>query len=137
MARIGRFAGTRRVHFGTGGHSRALATSRDTARNVLETLDRDRLLQKFLQTGRRRCLHWRDADSLLLYEGVMRRPLAFGPSNASPQREVADSSPSLRTNWLEPDYANHSAAAVRTRPPPLSRRERRGSRSRNMRPGSP
>jgi hypothetical protein len=33
----------------TGGHSRARATSRDTAWNVLETLDRDRSLEKFLQ----------------------------------------------------------------------------------------
>jgi hypothetical protein len=41
MARVGFFAGTRRVHFGTGGHSRARATSRDTAWNALETLDRD------------------------------------------------------------------------------------------------
>jgi hypothetical protein len=31
MARFRRFAGTRRVHFRTGGHSRARATSRDTA----------------------------------------------------------------------------------------------------------
>ncbi len=41
MARFRRFAGTRRVHFGTGGHSRACATSRDTARGLLETVDRD------------------------------------------------------------------------------------------------
>src|SRR6266540_1488686 len=40
MARFGFFAGTRRVHFGTGGHSRARATFRDTARDVLETLER-------------------------------------------------------------------------------------------------
>ena len=40
MARCRRFAGTRRVHFGTGGHSRARATSRDIAWNVLETRDR-------------------------------------------------------------------------------------------------
>jgi hypothetical protein len=39
-------AGTRRVHFGTGGHSRAHAASRDTARNVLETLDCERSLDK-------------------------------------------------------------------------------------------
>jgi hypothetical protein len=43
------FAGTRRVHFGTGGHPRARATPRDTAWDVLETLDRDHLLEKFLQ----------------------------------------------------------------------------------------
>jgi hypothetical protein len=46
-------AGTRRVHFGTGGHTRARATSRDAARDVLETLDRDRPVGKFLQTGGR------------------------------------------------------------------------------------
>jgi hypothetical protein len=40
LARFRRFAGTRRVHFGTGGHSRARATSRDIAWNVLEILDR-------------------------------------------------------------------------------------------------
>ena len=48
MARFRHFAGTRRVHFGNGGHSRARATSRDTARNVLETLDRDKALEKLL-----------------------------------------------------------------------------------------
>jgi hypothetical protein len=32
MARFRDFAGTRRVHFGTGGHLRARATSRDAAR---------------------------------------------------------------------------------------------------------
>jgi hypothetical protein len=65
MARFGFFAGTRRVHFGTGGHSRARSTSRDTALTVLETVHRDHSLEKFLQTGGRRCPRWRDADSLL------------------------------------------------------------------------
>jgi hypothetical protein len=45
--------------------ARARATSRDTAWNVLETLDPDHSLEKFLQTDRRRCPRWRDADSLL------------------------------------------------------------------------
>jgi hypothetical protein len=36
MAGFRRFAGTRRVHLGAGGHSRARATSRDTVWNVLE-----------------------------------------------------------------------------------------------------
>ena len=40
-ARLRVFAGTRRVHFGTGGHSRARATCRDAARDVLQTVDRD------------------------------------------------------------------------------------------------
>jgi hypothetical protein len=53
------------LSFGTGGHSRARATSRDTAWNVLEILDPDHSLEKFLQTDRRRCPRWRDADSLL------------------------------------------------------------------------
>jgi hypothetical protein len=35
---------------------RARAASRDTGWNVLETVDRDHSLEKFLQTGRRRCL---------------------------------------------------------------------------------
>jgi hypothetical protein len=42
MARFGRFAGTRRVHFWTGGHSRACATSGGTVRGVLESVDRER-----------------------------------------------------------------------------------------------
>jgi hypothetical protein len=41
MARFRFLAGTRRVHFGTSGHSRARATSRDTAWKMLETLERD------------------------------------------------------------------------------------------------
>ena len=41
MAKFRRLAGTRRVHFGTGGHSRAHATSRDAASSVLKRLDRD------------------------------------------------------------------------------------------------
>jgi hypothetical protein len=64
MARLGLFAGTKRVHFGTGGHARAHATSRDTAWNVLEMLDPDHLLRKLLQTGDLRCPSWRDADRL-------------------------------------------------------------------------
>src|SRR5919106_1493716 len=55
MAKFRRLAGTRRVHFGTGGHSRAHATSRDAASSVLKRLDRDLLLKKLLQTGSRRC----------------------------------------------------------------------------------
>src|SRR6266536_4404277 len=64
-ARFRFFAGTRRVHFGTGGHSTARATSRDTAWNALEALDRDYRREKFLQTRHRRCPRWRDGDSLL------------------------------------------------------------------------
>src|SRR6266540_6130268 len=71
MARFRHFTGTRRVHFGTGGHSRARATSRDTAWDVLETLDRDHSLEKFLQAGGRRCPRWRDADSLLVRDVVI------------------------------------------------------------------
>src|SRR6266511_580108 len=44
---------TKRVHFGTGGHSRARATSRDSASVVLETRGRDRRHGKTLQTGTR------------------------------------------------------------------------------------
>ncbi len=51
MARFRRFAGTRRVHFRPGGHLRARATSRDLAWDVLETVDRDDWLGKFLQTA--------------------------------------------------------------------------------------
>jgi hypothetical protein len=51
MARFGFFAGTRRVHFGTGGHSRAFATSPDLRHDLFEILDRDHRLGKFLQTG--------------------------------------------------------------------------------------
>jgi hypothetical protein len=40
-ARFECFAGTKRVHLGTGGHSRARATSRGTAWRVLERLARD------------------------------------------------------------------------------------------------
>jgi hypothetical protein len=50
MARFRLIAGTRRVHFGTGEHSRARATSCDPVRGVLKTLDRNHLLEKFLQT---------------------------------------------------------------------------------------
>jgi hypothetical protein len=45
MARFGFFAGTRRVHFGTGGHARRLGTS---AKNC-STLDRSHGLGKLLQ----------------------------------------------------------------------------------------
>ena len=69
VARFRFFAGTRRVHFGTGGHSRARTTSRGTAWNVLETLDCEHALEKFLQTGGRSCPHWREADSLLRLSG--------------------------------------------------------------------
>jgi hypothetical protein len=41
MARFRDFAGTRRVHFGTGGHLRARATSRGAAWDADETGDRD------------------------------------------------------------------------------------------------
>jgi hypothetical protein len=51
MTKFGLFAGTRRVHFGTGGQSRARGTSRGTARNVLETLDRDHSLEKAPANG--------------------------------------------------------------------------------------
>src|SRR4051794_8664223 len=46
VARFRLVAGTRRVHFGTGGHSRARATSCDTVWDVLKTLDRNHLLEK-------------------------------------------------------------------------------------------
>jgi hypothetical protein len=71
MAKIGRFAGTRRVHFGTGGHSRARAASRDTTWGVPDRIDRDRRVGKFLQSAFLRCPRWHDADSLLRYEGVI------------------------------------------------------------------
>ena len=72
MARFRFFAGTRRVHFGTGGHSRARATSRDTVWNVLERQDRDHSLEKLLQISNRRCLRWRDVDLLLSLGGGQR-----------------------------------------------------------------
>jgi hypothetical protein len=62
--------GTRRAHFGTGGHSRAGATSRDTAWNVPKTLDRDHSLERLLQTGGWRCRRRCDADSSFAREGV-------------------------------------------------------------------
>ena len=55
MARFRFSAGTRRVHFGAGGHSRARATSRDTAPAVVDGLDRDHLLGNCLQELRRCC----------------------------------------------------------------------------------
>ena len=64
-------AGTRRVRFGTGGHSRARATSRDTARNVPETLDPDHLLRKLLHTGDLRCPSWRTLTPSFAREGVI------------------------------------------------------------------
>jgi hypothetical protein len=78
-----RLAGTRRVHFGTGGHSRARATSRDTAYDMLETLDRDGRLEKLLQTGGPRCPRWRDTDHLLRLRGVITSPLR-SPSPLAP-----------------------------------------------------
>jgi hypothetical protein len=66
-------AGTRRVHFGTGGHSRASAPSRDTSWNVLETVHCGHSLGKLLQIGSWRCPPRRDADSLLRLEGVSER----------------------------------------------------------------
>ena len=54
MARFRYFAGTRRVHFGTGGHWRALAGTRDVSRHgpkrARDTPSRP-LTRKFLQTG--------------------------------------------------------------------------------------
>jgi hypothetical protein len=50
----------RRVHFGTGGHSRARARSRDTVWNVRKTLDRDHSIE--MQTGSLRCPRWREVD---------------------------------------------------------------------------
>jgi len=46
------FAGTRRVHFGTGGHSRARATTRDTAQALVDGLDRGQQLAKVPATVR-------------------------------------------------------------------------------------
>ena len=65
MAKFRRFAGTRRVHFGTGGHSRARAASRGTAKDMLETVARDDWLGKLLQIGVWCCPCWREADHLL------------------------------------------------------------------------
>jgi hypothetical protein len=41
LARFRFFAGTRQVHFGTGGHLRAHATSRGTSSGAVAMLDRD------------------------------------------------------------------------------------------------
>jgi hypothetical protein len=65
MARFRDFAGTRRVHFGTGGHLRARATSRGAAWDADETGDRDDGFGKFLQTDVWCYPWWREADHLL------------------------------------------------------------------------
>jgi hypothetical protein len=64
VARFRVAAGTRRVHFGTGVHTRARATSRDTAEAVVNGLDRDHQLGKCLQGRVRRCPRWRKYDHL-------------------------------------------------------------------------
>jgi hypothetical protein len=65
MARFRDFAGTRRVHFGTGGHLQARATSRDAEWNADESGDRDDGFGKFLQADVWCCPWWRQADHLL------------------------------------------------------------------------
>jgi hypothetical protein len=64
MARLGFFGG---YETGTFWDRRVLAGTRDISGHltVVETVDRDHSLEKFLQTGGRRCPRWRDADSLL------------------------------------------------------------------------
>jgi hypothetical protein len=74
-APLGTFPLQRRfIHFGTAGHSRACATSRDTAWNVLETLDRDQSLEKLLQTHGRRCPRGRKLTTSLLERSSRSRP---------------------------------------------------------------
>jgi hypothetical protein len=51
VARFGHLAGTRRVHFGTGGHSWASATSRGLRDGVREKLDRNHRVEKFRRRG--------------------------------------------------------------------------------------
>jgi hypothetical protein len=62
-------AGTRRVHFGTRGHSRARATSRDVVWNVLEMTESRPSLDKLLQTGTLRCPRRRETDPSYAREG--------------------------------------------------------------------
>ena len=109
-----RLAGTRRVHFGTGGHSRARATSRDTAYDTRETLDRDRRLEeKLLQTECPRCLRWRDADHLLALErsslGILTRWSSAALSKAVIRlRRIEGSNPSPSAHpdgWAGPVFA--------------------------------
>jgi hypothetical protein len=65
MARFRCFAGTRRVHRGTSGHSRARATSRDHSLEPHRD-PRSRRLSRKTPVNRQSALpHWRDADSLL------------------------------------------------------------------------
>jgi hypothetical protein len=52
------------VHFGTGGHARASAPSRDTSSNVLETVHRGYPLGKLLQMDGWRCPPRHDSDFL-------------------------------------------------------------------------
>jgi hypothetical protein len=64
----GEISALRGYETGTFSDWRALAGTRDVSRHswdVLEKLQREDSLEKFLQRGPSRCTRWRDADSLL------------------------------------------------------------------------
>jgi hypothetical protein len=69
VARFRFFAGTRRVHFGTSGHSQARVTSRDTVWNVLEMIKSRPLARKTPANYTLCCPRRRDTDPSTLERG--------------------------------------------------------------------